>query len=496
MTDVCFWQGSVEEAVQAATLQKKLFVAFLTDNSPATSEFTRTLTTNAQLIDLLANQLVCIKLEKDSQPCQLFAQIYPIFATPALYIIKNGVCIEIILAVPTLPSSQEIHEKLSRHSGCLSHAGSSNEVDNVGVSSNAAGPSSANASGSDEIQTDFVVDESIQEFVGNSSDASKGADTVKDELRAEEDRSLKDDRESSSSATVEAVPVSVFISRAEEPHTLPINPVHASNTSVPAATTASPSTSSDITHAQTSSSPAAQPALAPIFSTQTTQSAQTPQRPIINIRKAPAELPPQEVADRPSLIPKIYDSSSLALRLPDGSVLRHKFDVGQKLRDVRSYVKENSQDIGGFEFVMNLPFKVYDDADESKTLKELDLVPSASLTLRPILKPSRTVPSIPGAPASAVSVGRSFVSGIGGIVLAIWALISGLVGGFFGAAGGRGAPATDEQRVGAGGEVIGTSGGGGRRSRDSGPRIRTLYDRDDSEDENRGTYNGNSTNQM
>ena len=107
--------------------------------------------------------------------------------------------------------------------------------------------------------------------------------------------------------------------------------------------------------------------------------------------------------------------------------------------------------------------------DESKTLKDLDLVPSASLTLRPKMK-STIVPSLPGAPESALSLGRSVVSGAGGIVLAIWALISGLFGGFFGAAGGRGAQGAgggSEQRMGAGGDVLGSSGGNARAAGDA-----------------------------
>ncbi|KAL8291345.1 hypothetical protein RQP46_002323 [Phenoliferia psychrophenolica] len=100
---------------------------------------------------------------------------------------------------------------------------------------------------------------------------------------------------------------------------------------------------------------------------------------------------PPVVADAPKAAPKapgekvVYDSARLQIRLPNGGqALVTSMPASSTLGDLAKWVKEqpSAASLESLVFVSAFPRKVFGDADNSKTLTELGLVPSASLMIQ------------------------------------------------------------------------------------------------------------------
>ena len=87
---------------------------------------------------------------------------------------------------------------------------------------------------------------------------------------------------------------------------------------------------------------------------------------------------------------KIGEMAYLQMRLFDGSTIRSRFKTGSSLRDVRTWVDKNrtdGKDPYTFKHVLTpLANKTIDETEEDKALGELGLVPSATLVLIPVTK--------------------------------------------------------------------------------------------------------------
>ncbi|KAJ3280374.1 hypothetical protein HK104_000713 [Borealophlyctis nickersoniae] len=191
-----------------------------------------------------------------------------------------------------------------------------------------------------------------------------------------------------------------------------------------------------------------------------------------------------------------YDFSSLAIRTLDGSVVRHKFNATDTLGDVRQYIEQALPGIRSFNMIQPLPHRTFTASDELQSLKDLDLVPSGSITL----KSARNTSTFSG--STAVVRTRVFsaewVSAAISTVLApvwtVWAFLASFVGIGGSSGGGAGSASSSSSSASASGGARQT----GKSPKNTRRRIRTLHDySDDSQDDSdrRPTYNGNSTNQ-
>lgn len=78
------------------------------------------------------------------------------------------------------------------------------------------------------------------------------------------------------------------------------------------------------------------------------------------------------------------EECALLVRLFDGTPIKHKFKATESLVDVRAWVDEFRTDgTHPYAFFQPMGKKLYGDGEESHTLLELDLAPSASLVLKP-----------------------------------------------------------------------------------------------------------------
>ncbi|KAI9332245.1 ubiquitin-related domain-containing protein [Obelidium mucronatum] len=96
--------------------------------------------------------------------------------------------------------------------------------------------------------------------------------------------------------------------------------------------------------------------------------------------QAPALVAPVAAAAASAAGPKEYAEARIQLRLPTGGPITHTFKSSDTLKTVYAFVSEQTGATQGtFKLATTFPRKVLDD--ESKTLKELGLAPSAALAV-------------------------------------------------------------------------------------------------------------------
>jgi len=191
------------------------------------------------------------------------------------------------------------------------------------------------------------------------------------------------------------------------------------------------------------------------------------------------------------------DHARLQFRLPDGATVTQQFASDETLGFARLFVKEKvGGQYGAFTLACNYPKRDFTEADMARSLRELDLAPSAALVL------------LPGSTLSTISPGSD---GGGGVImlllapfLAIWTFLYNLL--FVTAPQPQGAynpaPASNQpdnvdealDRTRQARQARG-QGSSGVRVRQQGNMHRLTADGEDDDDDN-STYNGNSTQQL
>ncbi|KAG4095976.1 UBX-domain-containing protein [Neocallimastix lanati (nom. inval.)] len=76
-----------------------------------------------------------------------------------------------------------------------------------------------------------------------------------------------------------------------------------------------------------------------------------------------------------------YSETSIQIRCPGMAPLTHDFNSNDTLEKVYEFLLSNKPEFSGYSLSTTYPRKVFTDQDKSKTLKELDLVPSSVLVL-------------------------------------------------------------------------------------------------------------------
>ncbi|KAG2177135.1 hypothetical protein INT43_007792 [Umbelopsis isabellina] len=97
------------------------------------------------------------------------------------------------------------------------------------------------------------------------------------------------------------------------------------------------------------------------------------------VTQAQAAAASAEAAAAPK-VKKEYTDSRLQIRLPGGAPITHTFPATSQLEDVATFIKDNGH-AQTFTLSTSFPRKTFQPDDYSKSLKELDLVPSAVLLL-------------------------------------------------------------------------------------------------------------------
>ncbi|KAI9278631.1 hypothetical protein BDA99DRAFT_492685 [Phascolomyces articulosus] len=213
-----------------------------------------------------------------------------------------------------------------------------------------------------------------------------------------------------------------------------------------------------------------------------------------------------------------HDSSSISIRQLDGSSIRNKFQATDTLSAVKDWIDQNRSDGDQpYKLLAQFPTRQFSIGDEQKSLKELELCPSATLIMKGIKNVSHAyggnngsymdyVYSAGGMLYNAASTVGSTMSGV---VYSLFpaepAVAAGtysgqnVVGGYPGnnnneASGSTSPSTTNPSSTSFGGQRLG--GESSRASpRSSGSNVNTLRTSEFDDDEDGRTYNGNSLNQ-
>ncbi|TPX76609.1 hypothetical protein CcCBS67573_g02087 [Chytriomyces confervae] len=191
----------------------------------------------------------------------------------------------------------------------------------------------------------------------------------------------------------------------------------------------------------------------------------------------------------------VYDSSALSIRFPDGSQLRLKFPASELFSTVRQSISEHETIAplkGAFEVSQLYPARVFSVPEESQSLKDLDLLPSASLIVKPIAGGAASAYTNSGSTVAKVFSGLAELwTFLFGSAVALYAWILAQIGRRGGGnalgaadAGTRNAPNSSN-----------SSENQGREAQQRGSTLAELRRRQAEEDKKKGnsTYNGNST---
>lgn len=194
--------------------------------------------------------------------------------------------------------------------------------------------------------------------------------------------------------------------------------------------------------------------------------------------------------------------SRIQFRLTDGTSVIGQFDPEQKLEDARAFIVEKLTEMNEstvFTMHSTFPKRDYVAQDMMSTLRDLQLVPTATLLIIPTRSvASKTIGSflpntaVQGASAGTVS---SYAYDFLGLIMLPFTIIWGIVTSFFGVNSGN--------SQGDSGNNDGIQGQNQRpevansnlRLRRSGGNVRGLHDGNGSDDD-KTTYNGNSTQQL
>lgn len=187
---------------------------------------------------------------------------------------------------------------------------------------------------------------------------------------------------------------------------------------------------------------------------------------------------------------KRSDTARIQFRMADGSFLTQQFPATDSFRTVQQFI---TQHLGSEVNLSTLfPRRTFTAEDEEKTLQELQLAPSAAILVIPRGQSSNSV-------RSSSDVGM--LSSLSSLVLSPFVFIWNLLCSLFGLSGSPSASSSTPQQP--AGSDPGRPSSSQRRpasspasSRQEGAIKRFRNAQDDENDEDRNTWNGNSTQQM
>ncbi|KAI9319438.1 hypothetical protein BX666DRAFT_2025732 [Dichotomocladium elegans] len=202
----------------------------------------------------------------------------------------------------------------------------------------------------------------------------------------------------------------------------------------------------------------------------------------------------ENASGSPNRASSSHDHSSISIRQLDGSTIRNKFKAADPLAFVKDWVDQNRTDGDQpYKLLAQFPTRQFSIGDEARTLRELDLCPSATL----IMKGIKNVSNAYGTNSS-YSV-MDYVYSAGGVLYnaasAVGSSVSGVMQSFFPADTTPSAAASSSSPSSSHHASAGQRLGGGLPATRSRSNISTIHNSAFADNDNDGRYNGNSLNQ-
>ncbi|KAK9453232.1 ubiquitin-related domain-containing protein [Dipodascopsis uninucleata] len=342
------FETQVETAVSRSVKEQLPLLVFVADDSDESQRWIRDIIFTSEVITILRNHSVSVRLQQGSTEANYFGQIFPIVNVPALYIINNGQLIQYIEGSVDLESFIcKLRESL------LSKNGSGGE--------NSGAVSGENTQIENQNGGHRAYSEPLPDCSTVSSTSNIG--TTRQELSTNDGPLRNDD---------------------EFAHEEQRNPTSQSKRNIQNEQNADSSNSQHerIRRKRIEESEERQRILKLLRDDKEERKARS--------RKSEFEGSFTSTDDSDQNIKngehfRQHTESALAIRLFDGSSIKHRFPVGSTLIDVRSWIDSVRTDGDGAYIIMCLiPHKVFTSEDEHLSLVELGLHPTATLILKPI----------------------------------------------------------------------------------------------------------------
>ncbi|KAL1837064.1 hypothetical protein VTJ49DRAFT_4316 [Mycothermus thermophilus] len=502
---MAFFQGTLQEGISSALQQAKSVVCFVTDNEDESKQWENEYFAEEEIRSLLQTQAVSLRLEAGSQEEGFLAQLYPIPKKPTVVVIKNGQLREYIAApVPkddfirrmktvldaaqpttnepaSAPAASEptpaaTTTATTQAAPASASPASTNPPSHEPESSTTSPPRNPNPPGS----TDTRVQSILAERAARLAEKKKQEEEEAKRQRAEKAKA-KAEAEAKGQPLDEQSKHAAALRKRQQEARQERERILKAIEDDKAARRAKREQEAAARRASTSGEHDEE-------------------------KKPTPESAPFAPASQ--VFPPLHTTNSnprcaIQVRLFDGSTIRERFSSNETLADVRKWVDETRKDDAEkktpytFKVLLTpLPSRTIDVTEESKTLRELGLAPSATLILLRV--PKHAVAAYSAGTAGAV------VAGGGSILQRVIALVSAVFTGFFGSIvaffstlfSTSGPPAAAAEGTSAAGQTTQSQApaeGGARRRGGGSGRVAGLGDIDRRRDEQQ-YYNGNSTN--
>ncbi|KAL0145963.1 hypothetical protein V8B55DRAFT_1466789 [Mucor lusitanicus] len=497
MSDIWF-DGPIAEAISLVAEKQCVFLVYIHDESEKTNTLNDTLK-DEQVTKAIRESTVAVAMERNSENAALFGQYYPIQAVPILYFIKQGTIRD--FGIETL-TSQEIIDKIN----------AVNQISTVPAQQPAsvAPATPVPAPQPPANDTTHTVDtastsntdttrkaEQNDEINAKKAEMQRQLEQVRKE-RAEREKQEAKDRE------IKRRQEAKMLQEAQQSRVDKENKIYFEKIKK--------ERQEDEAHKKKVREQIARDRAEKIAQRNAEKQRQ-------NSTLSSTTLLAEEGTSSSSSLSNssshhVY--SNLNIRQLDGSNIRHQFEAASTLSEVRHWIQENRTEDAKkpYKLSSQFPTRLFTEADDATTLKDLNLCPSATIIMKPLKAGSSSV-------RSAISGGNNGgVTGyiysafdfVYGVVIALINLLTGLLATLFPTNGMSPAdvPASQHQqpliRNMRGGQRLGGEGVSAESSATASSsaaqkrnpyatRVNTLHDEDDSEDEDkRSTYNGNSVN--
>ncbi|KAG0338319.1 hypothetical protein BG000_004227 [Podila horticola] len=426
-----WYQGSVAEAVQTANADGTvLLVCVVQDNVPESDSgrFEARFRKELVLTTLIEENLISLKLVRDSPDGMMFGQIFPIMVVPALYLIRNGLLTDFMnSSVDEDQMLERIQKAINGHSQIPPPPAISSPAPPAAAPQPSASTPTPEASPSPTVAPAPVathVVEPVSPAAPSSSSTSSipstpSASTAAPKVdQAEELKELMKQRK-------------LWREKEEKEHP-PSPPKKAAKQRE----LDRRSSSKVLTSAQRELADKQNKKLKDQIEKEKREEAEYKKRVKQALEedkarrraereKAQAALTASQSSSslsgpRDQEAPEVllpHESSRLNIRLFDGSSIRNTFKATDTLEQVRKWINENQEgDENAYNIVQLIPARTF--ADETKMLRDLELCPSATLVLKEIASSSSAyggsgggpVPTLMGYGWSAVSLAGKLAS--------------------------------------------------------------------------------------
>ncbi|KAL2127019.1 hypothetical protein VTI74DRAFT_11474 [Chaetomium olivicolor] len=384
---MAFFQGTLQEGISAALQQAKSVVCFVTDGETESQLWENDFFAEEEIRSLLQSHAVSLRLPAGSQEEGFLAQLYPLPKKPTVVIIRTGELKEYIAAgVPKEEFIRRMRKALAPAQPVPSqHPPAQPAPQQPAAVPVPAAPASqpshvedSSASSSGQATPPSPLESRIQSIL-----AERAARLA--EQKEKDDKEAKQQRAEKGKAEAEAEASGLKHPKAQSTH------------------------AEALKKKQREAREERERILKAIEDDKAARKAQKAEAEAA--RKAAAESEKHgsaPFATASQLYPKsgrLSEHCSLQVRLFDGSTIRSRFSSTETIKDVRQWVDENrcdSKEAYTFKVLLTpLPSKAIDVTEESKSLQELQLVPSSTLIL--VRTPKRAATAFLSAPAAVAS---------------------------------------------------------------------------------------------